>query len=96
MRLSLHEITAIKAVVQEQDPQANVYLFGSRVDDAKKGGDIDLIVESTRIEFGEKLAVLAGIKRRIGDQKIDILITKDLALDQRAFVRAVALEAKKL
>ncbi|TXL15089.1 DNA polymerase subunit beta, partial [Methylococcaceae bacterium HT5] len=29
--------------------EANLYLFGSRVDDAKKWGDIDLFLESEEI-----------------------------------------------
>ena len=52
-----------------------VYLFGSRLNDEKRGGDIDLLVRST----GEKKGVLARIrmtarlKLHLGDQKIDVI-----------------------
>jgi len=43
MRLTLFEITAIQNNAQNIfGDTVKVYLFGSRVDDDKKGGDIDL------------------------------------------------------
>lgn len=46
MRLSEEHRCAILRVVGEAcGPQARVRLFGSRVDDAKRGGDVDLLVE---------------------------------------------------
>ena len=41
MRLNEKEITAIKKAVQKNfGKDTSVYLFGSRTDDAKRGGDI--------------------------------------------------------
>ena len=46
MRLSQSDIDAIKTVVSENCGEgAVVRLFGSRLDDTAKGGDIDLMVE---------------------------------------------------
>ncbi|WCT74210.1 hypothetical protein PQ455_02980 [Sphingomonas naphthae] len=46
MRLTEQEIAAIKGAAAEAfGPDAVVRLFGSRVDDALRGGDIDLHVE---------------------------------------------------
>jgi hypothetical protein len=42
MRLSAQEHETISRVLKETDPQGRIYLFGSRTDDEKKGGDIDL------------------------------------------------------
>ena len=46
MRLDAQELTAIRSAARRAfGPGAVVRLFGSRVDDARKGGDIDLHVE---------------------------------------------------
>jgi predicted nucleotidyltransferase len=74
MRLNGKEINIIKSVVNEFDFNAEVKLFGSRVDDSKKGGDIDLLIISDKITFHDKLSILIKLKEKIGDQKIDILI----------------------
>lgn len=56
-----------------------IYLFGSRVDDNKKGGDIDLylVVNNKENLFRRKIQFLSRVKREIGDQKIDIVFNKD-------------------
>lgn len=49
MRLTSAQIDTIKATTRNvlgEDVQ--VWLFGSRVDDLRKGGDVDLLVESTQ------------------------------------------------
>ena len=60
---------------------ARVTLFGSRVDDSKKGGDIDLLFETAQLL--ENRATTLGtlyvaLIRKLGDRKIDILL-KDMA-----------------
>ena len=78
MRLTEPQINAIKhtahAVLGEG---AQVTLFGSRVDDAAKGGDIDLLftapanIDNPAQTVGRLYAKLV---RQLGDQKIDILL----------------------
>ncbi|MEL5848166.1 nucleotidyltransferase domain-containing protein [Candidatus Igneacidithiobacillus taiwanensis] len=47
MRLSPEQVAQIRQTAAESfGPEARVWLFGSRVDDRKLGGDIDLLVES--------------------------------------------------
>lgn len=46
MRLSTKEINLIKDKVNIIFGEAVIYLFGSRVDDTKQGGDIDLYIVS--------------------------------------------------
>ncbi|MFP4428976.1 MAG: nucleotidyltransferase domain-containing protein [Desulfovermiculus sp.] len=77
MRLKDSEVQAIRrAVSRHFEPQARVYLFGSRVDDTRKGGDIDLFIK-TRMQGTEllqaKLKTMSDIQRAIGDRKIDIV-----------------------
>ena len=79
MRLTNHEITSIKQTIHELDSKAQIYLFGSRADDTKKGGDIDLLILSDKIENTLKTRIDIEIKicDLIGDQKIDIIVAKD-------------------
>ena len=54
-----------------------IWLFGSRVDDSRKGGDIDLMVfppKNVKMSYPKKLAFRSQLKRRLGDRKIDVLI----------------------
>ena len=49
MRLTNEQIETIReATHQNFGVDASVWLFGSRVDDARRGGDVDLYVETTR------------------------------------------------
>jgi len=89
MRLSEREQEAIKAAVAALDREARVYLYGSRVGDSSRGGDIDLLVISDTLDFSGKIALLADIKCRIGEQKIDLSIKKGAELEEDAFVRSI-------
>lgn len=64
------------------DENAEVYLFGSRVDDCKKGGDIDLYIilkhkNTAEQIFEKKIKFLVALERLIGDQKVDVVIAAD-------------------
>lgn len=59
MRLQSKEIQTIIQIAKDiYGETVQVYLFGSRLNDEKRGGDIDLLVRST----GEKKGVLARIR----------------------------------
>jgi predicted nucleotidyltransferase len=80
MRVSSREIAAIKELAKECfGPEAVVYLFGSRVDDGKRGGDIDLYIETDECDAARvldaKYDFLAKLKRRIGDQRVDVVVS---------------------
>jgi len=79
MRLNEKYIKVIKKYFFEIFNQGEVYLFGSRVDDSKKGGDIDLylVVEDKRDIFKKKIKYLAKIKKELGEQKIDVIFNTD-------------------
>jgi len=80
MRLTNYEVNMIKKAFQESFVDGKIYLFGSRVDDSKRGGDIDLyIVPSKKFEDERerKVRFLIKLDEYIGEQKVDVVIAKD-------------------
>lgn len=78
MRLTLQQINSIKQVALEVfGSAAQVHLFGSRVDDQSRGGDIDLYVTQAALplaaQLDDKLKFLVKIKQQLGDQRIDLV-----------------------
>lgn len=76
MRLKDSERRAILQAIRQRDPSARVYLFGSRVDDHKQGGDIDLLVFSDRIDFRDQFGLRRDILDVIGWQKLDLIVER--------------------
>ena len=61
VRLTADEVQAIKAAAAEAfGASAVVRLFGSRVDDTKRGGDIDLLIEAYGVEV--EVAFVARVR----------------------------------
>jgi len=89
MRLTPSERNIILKVILSLDPEAEVYLHGSRADDRLKGGDIDLLILSSRIRFSEKLSILAELKLKLGDQKIDLTISDPRISTENSFVSSI-------
>jgi len=81
MRLSLFEIETIVRLKDIYFGKASkIYLFGSRTDDTKKGGDIDLYVQLDSVieqEDDNQNKFLIELKSIIGEQKIDLLFSTD-------------------
>ncbi len=89
MRLSHDQQQLIKKTVASiVGPDSRVWLFGSRVDDAKRGGDIDLLIE-TKQAITHKAALLCRLEgalvMRLGDRKIDTLIKDATTADAPIF-----------
>lgn len=93
MRLANEEQSAIRDTIRHVDADAMIYLFGSRTDDAAKGGDIDLLVLSKKINLMTKLDILAKLHQRLGERKIDIAIYPDAT---RPFPRLIMQEGVRL
>jgi hypothetical protein len=78
MRLTEFEISTIKTLTKEHFGQnAEVYLFGSRTIDDKKGGDIDLYInklQSSNKNYQNKIQFLCNLEMSIGEQKIDVIL----------------------
>ena len=78
MRLEAQEIAAIKAATKHVfGADAIVRLFGSRVDDARRGGDIDLHIETAQpIDIWQvKDDFLERLFERIDEQRVDVIVT---------------------
>jgi len=88
MRLKAHEILAVKEAVSRLDPEARVCLFGSRVRDDRKGGDIDILIFSQHLTYDHKILLRKLLEKSLGERKIDILLARDT---QEPFVQ-IALE----
>lgn len=80
MRLTINEQQAIaQAASAALPPGTRVSLFGSRTDDLRRGGDIDLLVEipapldaTAQVQLRTRLA--ARLYRLLGERRIDILL----------------------
>ena len=95
MRLTQTEIISIQEIFKEVFQKGEIYLFGSRVDDTLKGGDIDLFVSSNNRDnyLEKKLDFLTLLKQKIGDQKIDLVISKDKnrLIEKEALTKGISL-----
>ena len=81
MRLSSAQQEAIVAAFQETfHPGTRLILFGSRTNDALRGGDIDLCVESGpeawSILVRLRQAFEARLLKRLGERRIDIVLRR--------------------
>ena len=107
MRLSTHRVQGIIAACLEIiGPEVwcsgglKLLLHGSRVDDAKRGGDIDLLLLSTNDHLEalqqKKRAIIAAIGKKIGDSRIDLTIAAMDVKQQSEFVQSVLSRAVQL
>lgn len=94
MRLAAQESRAITETTGQfvKDQRATLYLFGSRTNDQSKGGDIDLALITDEPQLATEIKarkhhLLAQIKDRIGDQKIDLIIQSRETAAQDPFLK---------
>ncbi|WP_396586905.1 nucleotidyltransferase domain-containing protein [Bermanella sp. R86510] len=78
MRITQEYKDTIKSCAQTVfGENAVVKLFGSRLDDSKLGGDIDLLIESnTKIDNArmKSLKYVAQLQMKLGDQRFDVIV----------------------
>jgi predicted nucleotidyltransferase len=99
MRLSDIQIQNINsAILQSFENVFRIVLFGSRVNDKAKGGDIDLLVitdQSDADAFRSKIKALTKMVRTMGERKID-LITAQKDSDDRFIVKEALMKGVDL
>jgi len=78
MRLSELEIESIKSLAGLHfGTEVEVFLFGSRTNDQKRGGDIDLFIRNSngeQLKTRTKINFITDLILRIGEQKIDVVL----------------------
>jgi len=74
MRISTEIADFFKAQILGFAPEAKIYLFGSRTDDTKRGGDIDIMILShEKMILATKRKIRIAFYKQFGEQKIDIV-----------------------
>ena len=92
MRLTLEQASTIRRIVREEaGNDASVRLFGSRLDEDARGGDIDLFVQTAHpVErpalFSARIA--ARLMRALNGRHVDLLLAapnlRDLPIHEQA------------
>lgn len=79
MRLTeTQQRTITETVHRELGENVTIRLFGSRLDDTAKGGDVDLLIESPQpINNPAEVAarISAKLIRALGGRKVDVLLS---------------------
>ena len=100
MRLSAVELEKIKitfSLFRSED--AELYLFGSRTDNTKKGGDIDLLIifkDSEQSARFKKLDFLVALKKVLGERRIDVTNATPHEIETDEFLKVVFSGAMKI
>lgn len=68
-------------------------LFGSRLRDDRRGGDIDLLIRSRKIDFQTRLKLKLSLMDTLGPQKIDIAVDDGVP---SAFLNLIRKQARAL
>ena len=103
MRLSSDYTEVVLQVIEKAalPHLIEVYLFGSRVDDTKLGGDIDLLILCPTVEskiqlLNQKYGILGNLYLVIGEQKIDLIFATIDDFKTDPFLQAIRSHAKCL
>ncbi len=81
MRIKSYQIETINQLAKIYfGSNTKVFLFGSRLDNKKKGGDIDILIkkdEKQKMNLRQKSRFLTELKMKIGFQKIDVIFDNE-------------------
>lgn len=90
MRLSEREKEALREVFKNFEGE--IYIFGSRLDDTKKGGDIDILLKPTKTLSFEDILRFQAKYFSIMDSDIDIVIYDE----NNPFVKDIVKHAERV
>lgn len=77
MRLTNYEIESIlSSAGRHFGSEVQVFLFGSRIDDSARGGDIDLFIkaEPERLNSRNRIAFITDLIMKVGERRIDVVL----------------------
>lgn len=74
MRLSTAELQSVRSILGALDPTGRIYLYGSRTDDKRRGGDIDVYLQASRpIDLKTQLGTQYRLELAC-DTRVDLLV----------------------
>jgi len=77
MRISDKELNLIKNTIQKYIKDAKIYLFGSIIDDNKKGGDVDIfIITNQKVDLKIKSKIKFFLEENLL-REVDLVFHKD-------------------
>jgi len=88
MRLTHYEIESIKiSAGRHFGSEVQVFLFGSRIDDFARGGDIDLFIkaDSDRLNSRNRIAFIADLIMKVGERRIDVVLDNEKRKTEQFF-----------
>ena len=90
MRLDRIQKTALKIALQNLKINDEAFLFGSRVDDTKHGGDIDLLIFSHQADFELSRKITRDFFKNC-EEKIDVLVInpEQITTEKELFVQSI-------
>jgi len=89
MRISKNDIDIIKDVISSHIKNPKILLFGSRLYDEKKGGDIDILVQTSQnITLKKQLEILSELEIKGIERKVDLLFQTPYTKEQNIFKTA--------
>jgi len=78
MRLSPHQSQMIRQRIhQHLGASAAIWLFGSRIDDRKKGGDVDLYVEAAPHTLLDEIRCKVELEEYL-DMPVDLIVRQPI------------------
>ena len=90
MRLDQTQRKALKIALQHLKKDDQVFLFGSRINDSKRGGDIDLLIFSQQPSFELSRKITRDFFKYC-EEKIDLVIINPIQTtqEQDLFVKSI-------
>lgn len=86
MRLSIEDRNTIKTIISNYIDDAKIYLFGSRTDDSKKGGDIDIYVETNHnLTIKDEIKILTKLELNGILRKVDLIVKTPFKAHQNIY-----------